>query len=122
MRKIVVADDSNLIRMKLKKHLKDDFEIHEAKNGREALLKTKLEKPDIVLTDLLMPEMDGFGLLARIKAEEIGIPVVVLTADIQYETNVKCRELGAYKVLNKPPSKDELLETLFAALSEKEAI
>jgi len=120
MVKIVVADDSNLIRMKLKKHLKDEYDVIEAHNGRDALLKIKIEKPDIVLSDLLMPEMDGFELLRRIKEDKILVPVVVLTADIQFETNQKCLELGAYKVLNKPPNREELLKTLEEALLSKE--
>lgn len=119
MRSIVVADDSNLIRMKLRKHLQEHYVVIEAQNGRDALLKIKLEKPDLVLSDLLMPEMDGFELLKRIREDKITIPVIVLTADIQFETNQKCVELGAFKVLNKPPNKDELLATLIAALNSK---
>ena len=110
MVKIVVADDSNLIRMKLKKHLKDEYEVVEAHNGRDALVKIKIEKPDIILSDLLMPEMDGFELLRRIQEDKIPIPVVILTADIQFETNQKCLELGAFKVLNKPPNREDLLK------------
>ncbi|TNE73392.1 response regulator [bacterium] len=117
MKKIVVADDSNLIRMKLKKHLMDEFEVVEAINGRDALVKIKVEQPDIVLSDLLMPEMDGFELLRRIQLDELNVPVVILTADIQVETNQKCTDLGAYRVLNKPPNRDELLLTLNEALS-----
>jgi len=67
-----------------------------------------------------MPEMDGFELLRRIKEDKILVPVVVLTADIQFETNQKCLELGAYKVLNKPPNREELLKTLEEALLSKE--
>jgi len=121
MVKIVVADDSNLIRMKLKKHLKDEYEVVEAHNGRDALVKIKIEKPDIILSDLLMPEMDGFELLRRIQEDKIPIPVVILTADIQFETNQKCLELGAFKVLNKPPNREDLLKTLEDALLSKES-
>lgn len=119
MRKIVVADDSNLIRMKLKKHLQDEFEVIEAVNGRDALVKIKIEQPDIVLSDLLMPEMDGFELLRRIQLDGLQVPVVVLTADIQLETNQKCTDLGAFKVLNKPPNKEELIAALNNALEAK---
>lgn len=122
MIKIVIADDSNLIRMKLKKHLQDVFQVIEAHNGRDALVKIKVEKPEIVLSDLLMPEMDGFELLRRIKEDGIQVPVVVLTADIQIETNQKCLDLGAFKVLNKPPNRDELLSTLNDALKTKESV
>ena len=105
MKKIIVADDSRLIRMKLKKHLIDHYTIIEAENGRDALVKVKVEQPDIILTDLLMPEMDGFELLKKLQEQNLDIPVVVLTADIQHETMVKCTKLGAFKVLNKPPNK-----------------
>lgn len=120
MKKIVVADDSKLIRMKLKKHLNEHYEVVEAENGRDALVKVRIEQPDIVLTDLLMPEMDGFQFLANLQEKEIQIPVVVLTADIQNETMNKCNKLGAFKVLNKPPNKDRLLDTLNEALASQE--
>lgn len=121
MKKIIIADDSKLIRMKLKKILSEFYNVEEADNGRNALAKIKIEPPDLLLTDLLMPEMDGFELLEKIREFGYDFPSVVLTADIQNETVAKCMGLGVYKVLNKPPNSDALLAVLEKALSKEEA-
>jgi len=59
-----------------------DFTIYEAKNGKEALRVVRREKPDLIILDLMMPELDGFGVLDELKsnAETESIPVIVSTA------------------------------------------
>jgi CheY-like chemotaxis protein len=117
MQKLLIVDDSRLIRMKLRKILSSEYDIIEAANGKEAFVKLVSEKPVCVVSDLLMPEMDGFELLERIKKHDVNIPVVILSADIQVETKNRCAELGAFTVLNKPPQQELLLETLESAIS-----
>lgn len=117
MYKLLIVDDSRLIRMKLKKLLSAHFEIIEAENGKDAFVKLVSEKPVCVVSDLLMPEMDGFELLARIKRHDVNIPVIILSADIQVETKNRCTELGAFTVLNKPPQQEVLMEKLESAIS-----
>lgn len=119
MQKILIVDDSLLIRKKLTKMISGIYEVHEANNGLNALEKLKKISPICILTDLLMPEMDGFKLLEILQRHEIDVPVIVLTADIQNETRERCLSLGAYTVLNKPPKEDELFETINKALINK---
>jgi len=106
--KILLVDDSRLIRMKLKKMLSDEYKIVEAKDGHKAIIKVVAEQPDCIVTDLLMPEMNGFEFLEKLRQKELTYPVVVLTADIQNQTRERCLSLGAVEVLNKPPKKDQL--------------
>ena len=117
MHKILIINDSRLIRMKLKKYLTGRYNVVEAENGRDGQIKVKLENPDCILTDLLMPVMDGFELLGWLSNSDIETPAIVLTADIQDETAQRCKELGAFKVLNKPPNSDDLYSALDSALA-----
>ena len=112
MTKLLIVDDSRLIRMKLKKMLSDQYDIIEAANGKEAILKAVSEQPDCIITDLLMPEMNGFELLEQVQKKNLSYPVIVLTADIQSETEKRCNELGAIRVLNKPPKQEDLDQAL----------
>lgn len=108
----MIVDDSRLIRMRLGKMVGEDYDIIEATNGREAILKAVSEKPDIIITDLLMPEMDGFEFLEQLQQKNILFPIIVLTADIQSETRKRCLELDALAVLSKPPKMEDLEEAL----------
>lgn len=119
MPKILVVDDSRLIRQRLVKFLAEDYDVVEAENGKEAILRIASPdwKPDCVVSDLLMPLMDGFALLDWVQKHKIPIPVIILTADIQTETKGRCMELGAYTVLNKPPQVDQLKETVINAIN-----
>ena len=67
------------------------------------------ELPDCILTDLLMPEMDGVSLLAALQNLGFNLPVIVLTADIQESKRKQCEELGAAGFLAKPPQSKVLL-------------
>ena len=103
-KKILIAeDDSFLSEMYAAKLELENFEVLIATNGEEALDKMKLNKPDIILLDLLMPKKDGFEVL-REKFIDPGIkdiPVIVLTNLSQKEQIRKCYELGAKDFLIK---------------------
>ncbi|EHQ35029.1 response regulator [Methanoplanus limicola] len=110
MVKILVTDDSVFQRNIITEILSESgYEYSEAKNGLEALDILKSEKPDLILLDLLMPEMDGFHFLEEFNKSGYNIPVIVLTSDIQNTTKKRCMELGAAGFLNKPVEKEELL-------------
>ncbi len=109
MSKILIVDDSIFTRSMLKKLVKEmGHETIEATNGREGLDAIAIEEPDVVITDLLMPEMDGIGLLEAVKEKKIDIPIVVLSANIQDTVREQCLELGATEFFNKPPNKEKL--------------
>ena len=118
MRKILVVDDSLFARMNICDMLQEaGYETLQAQNGREGLEKVLSEKPDCVLSDLLMPEMDGIGFLTSLRAMEITTPVIVLSADIQDTKRKQCLELGTAGFISKPPRKIEILEMIGKVLA-----
>lgn len=118
MAKVLLVDDSMFTRSMLKKIVIGiGHEAIEASNGREGLDVIISGKPDLVITDLLMPEMDGIELLSCVKEKNIKIPVIVMSANVQDSVRQQCLELGATEFFNKPPNKDEIqkyLEELLA--------
>ncbi len=107
--KILIVDDSLFSRTATKKLLEGwDFQILEAVNGKEALEIIFNEKPDLVFLDLLMPELDGFGVLKQLNKKGLKIPVIVVSADIQESTKRQCLNLGAIDYFNKPINVDQL--------------
>jgi len=112
-KRILVVDDSRSARAYVMDAIKKDgYEVSEAGSGLEALEHLEKGKPDGIVLDLLMPDMDGFEFLRQLKVKGISLPVLVLTADIQEEVKNEVLELGAKAMLNKPVDMGVLLETL----------
>ncbi len=117
MARILIADDSFLQRRILGNILKGDaHETIEAVNGKDALKKAETESPDCILLDLLMPEIDGFGVLESMREKGLDIPVIIFSADIQDTTRTKCYELGVADFINKPIDEDVLRDAVHNAL------
>lgn len=94
---LLVEDDEMLHSMYTQKFSQEGYQIISAYNGAEGLKKAEEEKPDVILLDIIMPKMDGFVALKKIKqnAKLASIPVVMLTNLGQDEDIKKGRELGA---------------------------
>ena len=117
---ILIVDDELNIREGLSAYLEDSgYTALAASSGDEALAMIKRAKPDIVLTDLRMPGMDGLELLRRILAEAPGTAVMVLTAYGTVETAVKAMKAGAFHYLTKPVNFDELDLAIKKVLNQK---
>jgi len=113
MANILVTDDSLFLRRITCKILNDaGHQTTEAKNGVDCLQHIAQDSPDVVFLDLVMPEMDGFGVLKALKEQHHAVPVIVLTADIQESVRIECLALGAVAFINKPPKEDLVLKTL----------
>ncbi len=128
--KILLADDDpdviDVVSMILEE---EGYEIVTAKDGSEALEKIKLENPDLIILDLLMPHVDGFAVIDMLRDPRYerwsGIPVVILTS-VREEVSRRRYELetgrpmeyAAY--LDKPADPDQLLETVATLLKSKE--
>lgn len=103
MAKILVIDDSGYQRSVIRQMLEGDgHQVIEAPDGVEGLAAAKRERPALILTDIVMPNMQGMEFLQKMKDEKVGIPVVVVTADIQETTMKQCQNLGAAGLVNKP--------------------
>ncbi|MBD3167433.1 response regulator [bacterium] len=117
MAKIALIDDSAFARMRVKELLdSDNDEIVELDNAIDGLELARRNVLDVILLDMVMPGMSGLEALETMQRENLAVPVIVLTADIQEETKRRCIQLGAKAVLNKPPKKDELVKTLHEIL------
>jgi CheY-like chemotaxis protein len=116
-RTILVVDDSVFSRLHTKKVLQEaGYTVAEAGNGAAALATMDSQAFDCIVTDLLMPTLDGFGLLEAVQKRHAGTPVVVLTADIQTATHARCVELGASGFVQKPINAGRLHAVLTSLL------
>ena len=118
----LVVDDSRVNRMLLARALTElGIEPIEAENGFRALDTMAATAVDVVLLDLLMPELDGYGTLERIRADDAlrHIPVIVITAVDELDSVVRCIELGATDYLPKPFEPAILRARVTASLARK---
>ena len=113
MATILIIEDSSYMRRLIRKILDaDHYEIIEADNGLKGLQMAAQKTPDCILLDLVMPEVDGLKILRLFQEQKKGIPVIVVTADIQETVRQQCLDLGAIAFINKPPRERELRETI----------
>lgn len=114
--RILVVDDERrmvgFIRLNLEQ---DGFEVIEASNGNEALDRLRDSLPDLILLDVMMPDIDGFEVLRMIR-EISQVPVIMLTAKSEEDDKVKGLELGADDYVTKPFSPRELVSRVKAVL------
>lgn len=114
--KILIADDEESLRVLLKAVVasEENFELVEAVDGDDALVKVKQDKPDILILDVMMPGQSGFEVCESIKADETlkDIKVIILTAKGQDSDKEWADSVGADYFLSKPFSPLELLDLL----------
>lgn len=108
--KVLVIEDNNDMRYYIKEQLSQDYEIMEASNGKEGFLKASKLMPDLIITDLMMPQMDGFTLCKKLKTDisTSHIPIIMLTAKAGIENKLEGLENGADEYLTKPFNAKEL--------------
>jgi two-component system alkaline phosphatase synthesis response regulator PhoP len=105
---ILVVDDEERIRSLLQAYLtQEGFRVVLAANGKEALLAARREHPDLIILDIMMPEMDGYEFM-RLHVKEQETPIILLTARIEESDKVVGLELGADDYVTKPFSPREL--------------
>lgn len=122
--RIVVVEDDDEIRHYISNELENDFHISECINGKEALDFILKKKPDLIISDIMMPEMDGMTLCKKVK-QNINInhiPVVLLTAKSQTEDRIEGLETGADAYLIKPFNMELLRTTLFNLIGNRKRL
>ncbi len=113
MARILIVDDENSIRRTLREILEfEKYEVDEAKDGMECLVKLKKEKYDVILLDIKMPKMDGMEVLERLSVLAPDTPVVMISGHANIDTAVDAVKKGAFDFISKPPDLNRLLITL----------
>lgn len=118
MEKILVVDDAEFLRVRISKMLTGDgHEIVEAENGLKAVSTYKSSKPDLVLMDITMPEMDGLTALKEIRAFDPKAKVIMLTALGQESVVLEAIKSGARDFVVKPFERERILNAIGKLLS-----
>ena len=120
-RRILIVDDEERMVRFIRLNLEHDgFLVSEAFNGREALQQLRDVSPDLILLDVMMPELDGFEVLQMVR-ETSKVPVLMLTAKGEEDNRVRGLELGADDYITKPFSPREMVSRVKAVLRRTEA-
>lgn len=121
--KVLVVDDNSDMREYVQSLLADQFTVLTAANGEDGLKIAQMEKPNLILTDIMMPGMDGFALLRALRSEDAtrATPVIFLSARAGEEATIEGRVAGADDYLVKPFSARELLARVSAHLKLAQA-
>lgn len=112
---LVVDDEARMVRFIQLNLEHDGFQVISAYNGREALEQVRSQLPNLVLLDVMMPDLDGFEVLKRIR-DQSSVPVIMLTAKGEEDDRVHGLELGADDYITKPFSPRELVSRVRAVL------
>jgi DNA-binding NtrC family response regulator len=118
--RILVVDDEDIVVKSCLRILDDEaFEIETAQSGPEALRKIEEDRFDVLILDIMMPQMDGMEVLQRVKETHPDIDVIMVTGLSQIETAVRSMKLGAFDYLPKPFDPDELKLVVGRALERR---
>jgi two-component system OmpR family response regulator len=108
-RLLVVDDEPNIVELLTMTLRMAGFEVASAANGREAVRVAQAMQPDVVLLDVMIPDLDGFGVLRRLRGEGESTPVIFLTARDATEDKVAGLTMGADDYITKPFSLEEVI-------------
>ena len=119
-KRILIVDDEARMRRFVRMNLDlEGYDVFEAENGITALQRVRDDMPDLVLLDVMMPDLDGFETLARIR-EMSSVPVIMLTVKSDEDDRIKGLDLGADDYITKPFSPRELVSRIRAVLRRVE--
>ncbi len=123
MAKVLIVDDESSIRRTLREILEfEKYDVEEACDGLECLVKLKRDKYDVVIMDIKMPKMDGMDALERLQLLAPDTPVVMISGHANIDTAVDAVRQGAFDFISKPPDLNRLLITLRNAMEKSNLI
>ena len=125
MKKILVIEDEPEMRRNLATILRlEKFDVTQAENGRVGLEAARKNVPDLILCDVMMPELDGHGVLQALREDSktANVPFIFLTAKGEKSDQRSGMNLGADDYLTKPVAKDDLLSAITARLKRSEQV
>ena len=120
-RRVLAVDDENDVLLILRTALRDDYEVETASSGREALDKAEEHKPDVIILDLMMPEMDGMKVLEELRKspENASTPVIFLTGVDDKKKIREALDKGTQYYITKPFHHHDLLNKVALVLREQ---
>jgi DNA-binding response OmpR family regulator len=123
-RKVLVIDDNQEIRIYLNDLLNDHFIIEEAADGISGLEKARKINPSVIISDIMMPGMDGLELCKNLKSEleTSHIPILMITANLSHHVHINSFEVGADAYITKPFKPDLLLSRIYNLLKSREKL
>lgn len=121
---LLIVEDSDDLRNFIKETVQDQYNTTEAVNGKQGLEKAFAEVPDIIVSDVMMPQMDGFAMTTAIKKNELSshIPIILLTAKAGSQHKIEGLETGADDYLTKPFDAKELLARLQNLINQRKLL
>lgn len=125
MQKILIVDDDNTLRAALTRYLKDrGFVVHNAASGVEGFESFVEHTPDLIVSDVVMPEMNGFDLCVKVREAELGqlVPFIFLSGRCDLEDRIQGHSIGADDYLVKPFHPRELIAKIEAQLARANRI
>ena len=117
MRSVLIVDDEFGVRETLRIILRNDYEVFLAKNAEEAFSQNKKHSPDVILLDIILPDLDGLRVLERIKRDDPNMIVIMVTALRSEQTALEAKRLKANSYVTKPFNIDELRLIITRSLS-----
>lgn len=119
MAKILIVDDSIVARMSVKGCIPKDqgHELAEAADGAKAIEMFHAMKPHVTFLDVTMPDRSGLDVLEELKRDCPDAVIIILSADIQKQTQERAQQLGAFSIVKKPPVKEVVQAELVKALA-----
>ena len=117
MPRILLVEDDERVRLMLRDLLESEgYEIQEASNGKEALHSFASSLPDLILTDLVMPDTEGIEMIIKMRKSDPNVKIVAMSGGVDYLNLAK--QLGALRTLTKPFSNQAVLDVVKATLDE----
>lgn len=119
MARILIVDDESSIRKTLREILEfEKYEVNEAADGLDCLVKLKKHKYDVIIMDIKMPKMDGMEALERVQLLAPDTPVIMISGHANIDTAVEAVKVGAFDFISKPPDLNRLLITVRNAMDK----
>ena len=113
---ILVVDDDDMLRSYVRELLKlNNFHVSEAADGREGLKKFRETTPDLVITDIIMPEMEGISFIRKLREYSQDIPIIAMTGNVHGHMDEYLEissQIGANEILRKPIKSEEFLDAI----------
>ncbi|MEO7175220.1 MAG: sigma-54 dependent transcriptional regulator [Saprospiraceae bacterium] len=123
MPKVLIVDDESSIRRTLREILQfEKYEVDEAVDGLDALVKIKKQAYDLIILDIKMPKMDGLEAMERIQLISPDVPIIVISGHANIDTAVEAVKKGAFDFVSKPPDLNRMLITMRNAMERSDLV